>query len=157
MKSRFAISLIFVTAFMLLSQPLIADDLAELKATNERYDKAWNTGDMETVFEIWQDGGIWIPSEWAFPMVTNSAVGKQMFAQWLETHIYQYGWYKVDYRVIGDMGLVWGVTTETIIVKATGKGKRTFYKNSLVYVRTDGQWKAVMAHSSKIPSEAEIY
>jgi hypothetical protein len=78
-----------------------------LIATHQRYDQAWNAGDLNTVFEIWQDGGIWIPTMYGFPMVTNSAVGMQMFAQWLETHVFRYSWYKVDYWVIGDTGLVW--------------------------------------------------
>jgi ketosteroid isomerase-like protein len=157
MRTRIIISLIVVAAFMLLSQPAIADDLADLKAAHQAYDKAWNTGDVAGVFEIWQDGAIWISSSQAFPIVTNSAMGIQMFTKWLETHIYRYRWYKVDYRVIGDTGLVWGVTSENVIVKATGTGKRYFYKRSLVFVKSEGKWEAVMSHSTPIPSEVDIF
>ncbi len=123
MKTRIIISLMVVAAFMFLSQPAIADDLADLKATHQRFDKAWNTADMDTVFEIWQDGGIWIPTNQGFPVVTNSAMGKSMFAKWLESHIYRRSWYKVDYQVIGNTGLVWGLSSRMVIVKATGIGK----------------------------------
>ena len=157
MKTRCVISLIVVAAFMLLSQPAIADDLADLKAAHQMYDKAWNTGDVAGVFEIWQDGGIWLPSSHAFPIVTNSAIGLKMFTKWLETHIYRYRWYKVDYRVIGDTGLVWGVRTVSVIVKATGTGKRTFHKSSFVFVKSEGKWKAVMHHDTLIPSEFDIF
>ena len=58
MKTRCIIALIVVAAFMLLSQHAIADDLADLKAAHQMYDKAWNTGNVPGVFEIWQDGGI---------------------------------------------------------------------------------------------------
>ena len=75
--------------------------------------------------------GIWIPASQAFPVITNSAIGKQMFSKWLETHFSRETWYKADYRVIGDVGLVWGVRTSVAIVKATGTGKRTFEKESL--------------------------
>ena len=92
MKTRCIISLIVVAAFMILSQPAIADDLAELKATHQRFQKAWNTGDMITVFEIWQDGAIWLPTSQAFPIVTNSAIGLKMFTKWLETHTYRQSW-----------------------------------------------------------------
>ena len=50
MKTRWMISLIALGAFIFLPQPALADDLADLKATNMRLDKAWNTGDMKTAF-----------------------------------------------------------------------------------------------------------
>ena len=157
MKSRYVTALMVIVALVFLSQPAIADDLADLKATHQRLNNAWNTGDLETFFEIWQDGGIWLPATQAFPVVTNSAMGKQMFGKWLETHFSRSQWYKVDYRVIGDTGLVWGVTTNTAIVKATGMGKRTFHKETIVFVKSDGKWKGVMAHATPIPTEVDIY
>ena len=157
MKSRFVISLMVIAALVLLSQPAIADDLADLKATHQKYIKAWNTGDLNTVFGIWQDGGIWLPADRGFPVVTNSAIGKQMFGKWLETHFSRSRWYKVDYRVIGDTGLVWGVTINDTIVKATGTGKRNFHKETLVFVKSNGKWVGVMAHATPIPSEVDIY
>ena len=157
MKTRCIIALIVVAAFMLLSQPAIADDLADLKAAHQMYDKAWNTGDVAGAFEIWQDGGIWVPCSVAFPIVTNSARGIQMFTRWLETHIYRYSWYKVDYRVTGDTGFVWGVRTTNEIVKTTGTGKRRFLKTTMVFMKTEGKWKAVMQHDTQIPSEVDIF
>lgn len=157
MRTRWIFSLLVVAAFILFSQPAIADDLADLKATHQSFVKAWNTGDMDAVFEIWQDGGIWLPASQAFPVVTNSAMGKQMFSKWLETHFFRVVWYKVDYRVIGDTGLVWGVTTTTEMVKKTGVGKRRFEKNTYVFVKSDGKWKAVMSHATPIPSDVDFF
>ena len=157
MRANGIISLLVVAAFIILAQPAIADDLADLKAAHQRYLKAWNTADLETVFEIWQDGGIWLPASRAFPYVTNSARGKQMFARWFENHIYMASWYKADYKVIGDTGLVWGLRTATEIVKATGTGKRHFFKTTIVFVKSEGKWKAVMFHDTPIPSEADIF
>jgi hypothetical protein len=57
-KSRFVIPLMVIAALVFLSQPAIADDLADLGAAHQRHDQAWSTGDLNTVFEIWQDGGI---------------------------------------------------------------------------------------------------
>ena len=157
MKTRCVISLIVVAAFMLLSQPAIADDLAELKATHQRLQKAWNTDDLITVFEIWQDGAIWLPSSQAFPVVTNSAIGLKMFTKFLETHTYRQSWYKVDYRIIGNTGLVWGVATTTVVSKTKGTGKRSIRKISLVFVKSEGKWRTVMSHQTPIPSEVDIY
>ena len=150
-------ALIVIASFVFITQIAIADDLADLKATHQSFIKAWNTGDMETVFEIWQDGGIWLPSNRGFPVVTNSAMGKQMFSKWLETHMYYIDWYKVDYRVIGDTGLVWGVTSTIAIVKNTGMGKRYNEKESLVFVKSNGKWKAVMSHSTPIQPGSDIF
>ena len=157
MRPRIVLSLIVVTTFMLLCQPAIADDLADLKTTHQMLDKAWNTGNVAGAFEIWQDGGIWVPVSQAFPIVTSSAAGIPMFTKWLETHIYRYRWYKVDYRVTGDTGFVWGVRTTTEIAKATGTGKRSFLKTTVVFVKSEGKWKAVMHHDTPIPSEHSIF
>ena len=157
MRTRWIFSLLAVTAFVFFSQPAFADDLADLKATHQSFIKAWNTGDMDTVFEIWQDGGIWLPSNRGFPVVTNSAMGKQMFSKWLETHIFYIDWYKVDYRVIGDTGLVWGVTSTTVVVKNTGMGKRYFEKETVVFVKSNGKWEAVVSHSTPIQPDADIF
>jgi hypothetical protein len=75
----------------------------------------------------------------------------------LYQHRFRYSWYKVDYRVIGDNGLAWGVMTTNVIVKVTGTGKRGFYKSSLVFVKSEGKWKAVMSHTTPIPSEVDIF
>ncbi len=157
MKSRFAITLIIVAAFMVFSQSASADDLADLKSALQMYDKAWNTGDVAGAFEIWQDGGIWVPISQAFPIVTNSAQGMQMFTRWLETHMFWYNWYKVDFKVMGDTGLVWGVRTVNIIVKATATGKRSFLKTTMVFKKIEGKWKTVMLHDTLIPSETDIF
>ena len=157
MRSRFVIPLMVIAALVLLSQPAIADDLADLKATHQKYTKAWNTGDLTTVFEIWQDGGIWLPADRGFPVVTNSAIGKQMFGKWLESHIYQSNWYKVDYKVIGDTGLVWGLRSTIEIVKTTGTGKREYMKSTIVFVKSEGTWKAFMHQDTPITSESDIF
>jgi len=151
------VSLMVVAAFMILAQPAIADDLADLKASHQMLIKGWNTGDAETVYQIWQDGGIWVPSTRGFPDVTNSARSKVMFTKWFETHIYRSSWYKVDYKVIGDTGLVWGLREMILIVKANGTGKRYFMKSTVVFVKSEGKWQAVMAHDTPLQSEADIF
>ena len=157
MRPTIAISLMVVSAIIFFTQPAMADDLADLKATHQIYDKAWNSGDLDTVFEIWQDGGIWLPPSQPFPVETDTSLGRQVLAKWLQTHIHQYSWYKVEYRVIGDTGLVWGVTTTDIINKATGTGRRLFHKSAMVFVNVDGKWQAVMAQSTRIPAELDNF
>ena len=129
MHFRFSILFVVIAALLFISQPAIADDLADLKAAHQTFQKKWNAGDVAGAFEFWQDGAIWAPDSLAFPIVTKSALGIQMFTKYLETHISRYNWNKVDYRVTGDTGFVWGVRTRDTIIKATGAGKRSFLKN----------------------------
>ena len=157
MRTRCIIPILVAAAVMILAQPAIADDLADLKAAHQMFNKAWNTGDVETVFQIWQDGGIWVPITQGFPDVTNSAIGKQMFTKWFETHMYRMNWHKVDYRVIGDTGLVWGLREFIMIVKANGTGKRYYVKTTVTFVKSEGKWGAVMHHDTPLQSEADIF
>jgi len=89
MKTRCVISLIVVGAFVLLSQPAIADDLADLKATHKILLKAVNTGDVKTIFEYWQEGTIWIPDTGGFPMVTKKAIVLPLFTKFFEKNTFR--------------------------------------------------------------------
>jgi hypothetical protein len=80
-----------------------------------------------------------------------------MFTKFFETHIYRATWYKADYRVIGNTGLVWGLVTRMVINKRTGVGKRTFLKSSLVFMKSEGKWGVVMEHNTPLPSEVDIF
>jgi len=51
MRIRITILVIVVGVIMILTQPAIADDLADLKAAHQMYDKAWNTGNVAGAFE----------------------------------------------------------------------------------------------------------
>jgi hypothetical protein len=71
MKTRLIIALMVLAAFILLPQAVLADDLADLKAAHQKILKAVNTGDIPGIFEVWQEGAIWIPDTLGFPVVTN--------------------------------------------------------------------------------------
>jgi len=146
-----------LAAFMFISQPAIADDLADLKATHMRLLEAVNTGDVKTIFEYWQEGGIWVSDEASFPIVTQKAMAIPMFTKWFEMHIFRTMWYKVDYRVIGNTGLVWGVRTQTVMNKTTGVGKRKSIKTSMVFMKSEGKWEVVMEHNTPIPTEIDLF
>jgi hypothetical protein len=85
-------------------------------------------------------------------MVLNLARIKPLWIKHWETHIWMARVYKVEFRVIGNTGLVWGVREVTTINKKSGSGKRRFQKFCGTWVKSDGKWKIVMGHSSDIPS-----
>ena len=107
MKTRCVLSSMVLIAFMLISQPAIADDLADLKAAGEKVFQVWNTGDAEGIFDLWpEDGGIWLSATRAFPItVKKSPQGIQFWSNWFQSHIVQISWYNPQYRIIAGRGI----------------------------------------------------
>jgi ketosteroid isomerase-like protein len=146
-----------LAALMLVSQPAIADDLADLKATHMSYLKAINAGDVETFMGLWVEGGVAFFGSRAFPIVVNIARDKQIWSRILQTHRLIIREYKPDYRVIGNTGLVWGHFAEVMMNKEKGIGKRRFRKFSYTYVKSEGKWKIALFHATPIPGDQEIF
>ena len=157
MRTRWVISLVVLGALILLPQAVLADDLADLKAAHQKMLNAMNTGDIQGIFEVWQEGAIWVPDTLGFPIVTNTEEGRTMFTMLFATHTYRVLWYKVEYRLIGNTGLVWGLVGRGVRNKTTGVGKRTFLKASLVFVKSEGKWVCVMEHMTPIPKEVDLF
>ncbi len=157
MKTRWVISLIVLGAFILLPQASLADDLAELKATHQKLFAAFNAGDVETSMDLWLEGGIFLPASRAFPAEVNIVRGKKIWSRFFQTHMIIMRFYKPEYRVIGNTGLVWGHLDELIMNKEKGIGKRRFLKFSMTYVKIEEKWKVAFYHSTPIPSEDKIF
>ena len=149
MRNLAVISLIVVSTLMFQCQPAIGDDLADLKAASESIDKAVNTGDANALIEVWQDGAVYIAGL-GFPAVTSNATFMPMAKQLFENNTVLSSWYKVDYQVIGDTGLVWGVGMMRITEKATNNVETNYSKSCRVFVKSEGKWKLVMLHASPI-------
>ncbi len=154
MKIRLLSSLVVIGAFMLISQPSMADDLDDLKATHAKYSKALNSSDVETLFEIYYDEQIRVSQTGGFPsVIPNNERVKAVWIRLFESlEIFRTTYYKIDYRVIGNTGLVWGIRTE--VRKLKNRPTKTYFvSTTIVYVKSDGKWKRVVTHSSPIGSE----
>ena len=149
MRHLGVILLVFVATLILQCQPAIGDDLADLKAANESLDKALNAGDANALFENVQDEAVLLMGN-GFPEVMNIANAVQYMTVVFENNTAQSNWYKVDYRIIGDTGLVWGVTTANWTNKATNVTETEYNKVCRVFAKSEGQWKMVMIHASPI-------
>ena len=161
MKTRCFVSLILVAAFVLLSQPAIADDLADLKATHMKFTMAGNTGDVETMFALLDDTAVRLGARDGVPhAIPNKEIKervKQGYIKWYETHSARAMWHKPDFRVIGNTGLVWGLVDWTIVNKKSGITQKLFLKCSYTYVKSDGKWILVLFHESSIPSTQTLH
>ena len=157
MKTRCVISLMVLAAFMLFSQPAIADDLADLKATHMRLIKAVNAGDFETMIGTMHDGRIIFAPWYAFPKVmTDKERAKKIYAKFFETHSLRVTWFKPDYRVVGNTGLIWAIVEMNVMSK-NGPTKRYFLKTSMVFVKSEGTWKLILNHYTPIPQTQTLY
>lgn len=159
MKTRCVLSSMVLIAFMLIPQPAIADDLADLKAAGEKVFQVWNTGDAEGIFDLWpEDGGIWLSATRAFPItVKKSPQGIQFWSNWFQSHIVQISWYNPQYRIIGDTGLVWGLMSHLVMNKNSGTGNEEYRKAAGTFVKIEGKWKLVLFQDTPIPSERDVY
>ena len=154
MKIRLICSLVIMVVIMFMSQPCNADDLADLKATHAEYPKALNSHDVEKLFELFYDEQIRVDQFGGFPSVLpNNEQVKAAWAGYFESlEIFRTTYYSIDYRVIGNTGLVWGIRTEVRKLK-NRPTKNYLLSTTIVYIKNDGKWKRVVTHSSPIISE----
>ena len=157
MKTRCVVSLMVLAAFMLISQPALADDLADLKATHMGWLKAVNTGDVETMVNFWQEGGVFMPASRPFPIVVNKERAKKIWTRVFQTHMLILTMYKLDYRVIGNTGLVWGHFEELMMNKEKRKGIRRPRKFLMTYLKSEGKWQIVGFAACPILGEQKVF
>jgi len=144
-------------AFILVSQPSMADDLDDLKAAFQKQIKAVNSGDWQTASDGQYDGMITFSYSQAFPtVIRNKAQWVKLVTRWYETRqTWRTTWYKPDFRVIGNTGLVWGLRTHVNQQKG-GPIQTRFIKTSQTWVKTEEGWKIVVNHHTPLPSGTPI-
>jgi len=152
MRSLMMFSLLFFVGFSLLSQPVSADDLDDLKATTQRYANAWNTRDLDTILEIEDASGFGYSTAFPRPLIDKEQLRKA-YARYFEMmELIRVTTYKDEYRVIGNTGLVWGLYSQTTKQK-NGPLRTVYLRHASTYVKSEGKWKLVLYHRSFIPSE----
>ena len=152
MRTLRMLSLLFFVCLTLLSQPVSADDLDDLKATTERYANAWNTRDLDTILEIENASGFGYSTAFPRPLLGKEQLRKP-YAQYFEMmEVVLVKTYKDEYRIIGNTGLVWGLYSQTTKQK-NGPLRTVYLRHASTYVKSEGKWKLVLYHRSLIPSE----
>jgi hypothetical protein len=137
MKAICFVSCMVLVSLVMTFQPAMADDLADLKAANDKYFNAWNSSDVDTFTGLWIDGGVWYSDLRAFPItVKPSPVSKAVWVKYFEDHTVCFTWYNPQFLVIDGTGLVWGHVTQNIMSKSKGIGKESYLKLSLTYVKS---------------------
>jgi len=152
--------LISLTVIVLLFIPQFAsaDDLADLKAAQEKVIQAWNKLDALTLISaVYPAGAIVFDYDAAFPSISSTAgmtqeqleaVTKNAFNDLEYVSLTPYN---LQYKVVGTTGIVWGYSSMS--TKPKGEPVRT--QNSRytsTWVKSDGKWYVICTHISAIPT-----
>jgi ketosteroid isomerase-like protein len=135
---------------LLVSTPVLAADVDDLKAAFGKAVKAYNSRD-DAFFTMMHDQGVVFS-----PTVPFAADGKGAYEQntkgvWAAMDSSTFAPVNAQFRVVGGTGIAWG--HYAIAMKPKDGGSRTIFgRYTVVFAKSGGKWLAVAAHYSAIPS-----
>ena len=123
-------------------------DVASLKATHQKYLKAWSDWDIDTIVEI-GTGAAGFGHSTAFPRPVRVRdtfrEGVKSFYDMME--VFTINILTENYNVVGDTGVAWGHYACTTKQKA-GPQRTLYLRYAHTFSRIDGKWSLVMYHRS---------
>lgn len=146
---------IVLAVLVFLPSVVIADDLDDLKAAQERYLKAWGARDLDALVEF--EGGTSAGFGYTTAFPRPQSPDKDSFRRALEQYFNVMEFIRItphtaQFRVLGDTGLVWGHYAQTTKQKS-GVVRTVYLRFAHTYMRIDGKWRLVLYHRSLIPNE----
>ncbi len=150
--------LISLTILALLFIPQIAagDDLSDLKAAHQKFNQALSSLDAEGIVSIVYPGAVNFAPDAAFPAVLPTENMQAQLTPMLKEIFsnmdhFRINPYNLQYRVIGNIGMVWGHQSQN--VKQKGEPAVAYnLRVTTTWIKSDGQWYVLMNHVSSIPS-----
>ena len=144
-----AASILFATAAF--SQD---SELQSLKDTYARWIKAWNDQNAEMVAKIsWENYGFGRDVPFMRTGTTDSVAYKSGMANYMASmRIIDYKEHQTDYRIIESTGLINGFYAQTT-QQENGPLRTVYGRQSLVFIKQNGNWKMVHYHRSALPNE----
>jgi ketosteroid isomerase-like protein len=139
---------------VLWTSPVVGDDVADLKAAHAQALKALVTGDVDLWLASLHDEqvrfnrGSQQPTD--YKGIDRATLRKEITAGYANMERYSITPVDLQYRVIGDTGLVWGHNVDSYKDKGS-PGTVTISRITAVYARTDGKWLRVLTHISALP------
>ena len=127
-------------------------DLDDLKAAHEAMIKALNTRDTQAFAAGFYDREVRFSPTDPFPAdieKASRASGPQGDSGTLESRTTTP--VNLQYRVIGNTGLVWGYHRDTVKPK-DGQLQSYLARGLFVYVKSNGKWLRAATHLSAVPS-----
>ena len=149
------LSLLIMNAHYVSLDDKTADsgDVASLKATHQKYLKAWSDRDIDTIVEIGTGAsGFGHSTAFPRPIRIRDTFREQVQQFYDMMDVFTIKILTENYRVVGDTGLAWGHYACT--TKQKDGPQRTIYlRYTHTFAESDGKWKLVMYHRSMITSE----
>lgn len=141
-------------AFFLLSAPVFADDLAELKARSDQWWELWTpteTADLDLAFEIEGKavGFGYFGDE--LRSIEDGDAWKKTMRAWLDTlQSLTYENSDRQITIIDGIGFEWGKYHERQ-VKKSGEVRRDHVgRYTMTWLKADGEWRIASYHRSAI-------
>jgi ketosteroid isomerase-like protein len=154
MQKKWA-SVLVCGACLAVSAPAArGDDLADLKAAHAQALKALVTGDVDVWLASLHDEQVRFDRRSQQPTdykgIDKATLRKEMTAGYANMERYSITPVDLQYRVVGDTGLVWGHNVDSYKDKGS-PGTVTISRVTAVYARTGGKWIRVLTHVSALP------
>lgn len=146
---------IIILAFLIFPQFALGSDLDDLKAAGEKLTQAWNNIDADTIASMEHPGRVSYFYVSAFPDVAPIKNFQEHITKSLKMHLsnlesISINPYNMQYRVIGNTGLMWGHLT--VYEKLKGEKMKTWYaRHTSTWIKSNGKWLCIMTHNSPIP------
>ena len=142
-----------VAAFLVPAISLAADH-GDLKSAHEQLVKALNSGDGSAAVQLFDDGAVGFFQNNALAW-DLSQIGKLQFQEAIagffdNTESFKMGAANTQFRVNGDVGLVWGIG-EMTMKPIDGQQVILHYRATWTFVKSAGEWVVASWHVSRIP------
>jgi ketosteroid isomerase-like protein len=136
---------------MLAPLPTFAGDADEIRAVFEADLDAWVAGNAEKASEAWHDQIVWFPGASAVACDSKSACLAAAKTAMAQVKLLGYTAINVQYRVIGPVGVQWGLLAATNAPQ-DGPVEVAVERFAATYVKADGKWKMVSWSSAPVAS-----
>ena len=147
-------TLLLITLILLSSPALPAGDIDELEASLERFLESVNSRDLESFRKAWHPEAVLFFRNTLFPIDLKeigteiwSKIFRDIFAGYVDL---DYTAVDLNYRIVGKIGLVWGLTELTFQLE----GQPPYQQGTRLtatFARTGKGWKIVSWHDSAFP------
>ena len=147
-----------IVLFLLLCfsiTPAWADDREDLKNSFEEILERLNAKDLKGFLSGWHPDAVLMVYDYVFP-VDRADAGEEIWSQIFDDFLVSTESIRlipvdVDFRVVGDTGIVWG-TAQNVTELKNGTRRVVNLRLSATFVKTGGRW-LLLSWQSAIPPE----
>jgi len=136
-------------------RPRTEEGAEGLRAAFERFVRAENAHDVDTLLSLAHDSIVFVSPTDPFPVEGKEAY-RQVWQRWFENEQFRVTLTNPQVRTLGATGIAWGLYT-LLLKPKDGPAVTSSGRYTLTFARAegDGRWLLVAFHASRLPSERE--